>query len=163
MQIRPYQPAEEPILHKLFFDTVHNVNNHDYTQQQLDVWAPEDRDMIAWQKKIRSLGPFVCVTNQQIIGYCDLQTSGYIDHFFCHHKHQGKGVGSALMQHIHQLAAQKNIKQLTANVSITAKYFFIAKGFTVVSKQQIRLKQQVLTNYIMKKDLLLKINKHIGS
>jgi putative acetyltransferase len=47
-----------------------------------------------------SINPFIAETDGVIAGYSDLQSSGLIDHFFCHHNYQGCGVGKALMSHI---------------------------------------------------------------
>jgi putative acetyltransferase len=47
-----------------------------------------------------SINPFIAATDGVIVGYSDLQSSGLIDHFFCHHNYQGCGVGKALMSQI---------------------------------------------------------------
>jgi GNAT superfamily N-acetyltransferase len=47
-----------------------------------------------------SINPFIAATDGVIAGYSDLQSSGLIDHFFCHHNYQGCGVGKALMSQI---------------------------------------------------------------
>ena len=39
--IRPYQMGEEPLLRELFYHTVHNVNQRDYTLEQRNAWAPD--------------------------------------------------------------------------------------------------------------------------
>lgn len=45
MKIREYKSADCLETMRLFFDTVHTVNRADYTQEQLDAWAPEDRQV----------------------------------------------------------------------------------------------------------------------
>ena len=95
----------------------------------------------------------MCVKEQRIVSDGDLQPSGYIDHFFCHHQYQSRGVGKALMAHIHTLAKHKDITQLSADVSITAKAFFESKGFKVVKQQAVPTRGQVLTNFKMIKVL----------
>jgi putative acetyltransferase len=61
-----------------------------------------------------------------------VQKNVYIDHFFCHYQYQGIGVDPASMAHIHTLAKQQGITQLSADVSITAKEFFEAQGFNPI-------------------------------
>ena len=46
MEIRAYTPADCQRTAALFYDTVHAVACRDYSQEQLDSWAPEDRDQI---------------------------------------------------------------------------------------------------------------------
>lgn len=153
MEIRAYHLGEELEMWQLFKQTIHHVNARHYSQQQLNAWAPSIFDKILWCKKFANLKSFVCVHKEKIVGYSDLQKNGYIDHFFCHHKFQGEGVGTALMVHIHILANQQNINQLSADVSITAKPFFEAKGFKVVKQQAVRIRGQVLTNFKMIKEV----------
>ena len=153
MHIRQYKAGEEAQLWALFYHTIHQVNTQDYTEIQINAWAPKQVDMESWITKTQGRSPFVCLSNQQIVGYSDLQPNGYIDHFFCHHEFQGKGVGSALMRHIEQLAERQNIQKLTADVSLTAKGFFEHRGFEVVSNQQVSIRGQWLSNYKMQKNL----------
>jgi putative acetyltransferase len=153
MHIRQFQPGEEPQLWALFYHTIHQVNIQDYTEIQINAWAPKQVDMQSWIIKTQARSPFVALINQQIVGYSDLQPNGYIDHFFCHHEFQGKGVGRALMQHIEQLAKRENIDKLTADVSLTANPFFAHMGFEVVNNQQLSIRGQLLNNFKMQKNL----------
>ena len=154
MKIRAYHLGEEQKIWQLFHDTIQHINAEHYSQKQLHAWAPPLFDQSLWSKKLAKLSSFVCVKEEKIVGYSDLQQNGYIDHFFCHHQYQGVGVGTALMVHIHTLAKQRGITQLTADVSITAKLFFEGKGFKVVKQQDVLIRGQILRNFKMLKPLL---------
>jgi putative acetyltransferase len=149
MKIRAYHLGEEHEIWQLFNQTVHHVNAQHYSNKQLDAWAPAVFDKKLWRDKLAMLNSFVCVKEEKIVGYSDLQPSGYIDHFFCHYFYQGQGIGTALMAHIHTLAEKQNITQLSADVSITAKSFFEFNGFKVVNHQAVPIRGQVLTNFKM--------------
>jgi len=153
MKIRDYHLGEEHEIWQLFNQTIHHINSQHYSQKLLDAWSPAVFDNTLWSNKLAKLSSFVCVNEEKIVGYSDLQPSGYIDHFFCHHQYQGRGVGKVLMAHIHTLAKHKDITQLSADVSITAKAFFEAKGFKVVKQQVVPTRGQVLTNFKMIKVL----------
>ncbi|WP_339721516.1 GNAT family N-acetyltransferase [uncultured Paraglaciecola sp.] len=153
MKIRAYHFGEEHEIWQLFYQTIHYVNVKDYSQKQLDAWAPRSFEQLLWRDKLAKLGSFVCVNSQQIIGYSDLQNNGYIDHFFCHSQYQGVGVGTALMAYIHTLAEQRSITHLSADVSITAMPFFENKGFKIVKQQAVQIRGQILGNYKMIKSL----------
>jgi putative acetyltransferase len=84
----------------LFFKTIHTINIRDYTSDQVSAWAPDNFDMSVWKSRMSSINPFIAETDGVIAGYSDLQSSGLIDHFFCHHNYQGCGVGKALMSQI---------------------------------------------------------------
>ena len=149
--IRPYQPGEEPLLRELFYNTVHNVNQRDYTPEQRNAWAPAQYDENAWAMRLLESEPFVALDNDTIVGFADVQNDGYIDFFFCHHAYQGKGVGKALMQHILKTGKRYGVNRFYANVSLTAKPFFQHYGFTVLTEQQKQVRDVVLTNFLMEK------------
>lgn len=100
-----------------------------------------------------SINPFIAQINGVIVGYSDLQSSGLIDHFFCHHSYQGSGVGKALMSHIFEKGKDRGINRFHSEVSITAKPFYEHFGFLVVKEQSFEVRGQKLTNYIMEKTI----------
>ena len=149
MEIRKYQQGEENEIWNLFYNTVHQVNIKDYSVEQVNAWAPKDMDLETVYKKIKEIDPYVVLLDNQIVAYADLQENGYIDHFFCHHDYQGKGVGSKLIEKLIQVARQKRIKLLSADVSVTARPFFESKGFVVQEKQCVTRRGQGFTNFKM--------------
>ena len=149
MLVRKYIRGEEPLLWNIFFNTIHSVNIRDYSLEQINAWAPVNLSSEVWCTKIESINPFVAVVDGQIVGYADLQSSGYIDHFFCHCKFQGIGVGKTLMCRILEEAKSKSINELYSDVSITAKPFYEKMGFVVKKEQKIQVRGEELTNYQM--------------
>ena len=153
MNIRKYKPGEEAELWRLYFHTIRNVNLRDYTWEQVRAWAPEHYDEANWRARMQGIDPYVCICDNQVVGYADLQPSGYIDHFFVHHQWQGRGVGKRLMQTIEAEALRRNLSHLSADVSITARPFFESRGFAVVATQRVDLGAATLTNFKMTKAL----------
>jgi len=153
MEIRAYHLGEEHEIWQLFHCTIQHINAQHYSQKKLRAWSPAEYDKEVWTEKLARLCSFVCVSDDKIVGYSDVQKNGYIDHFFCHHQYQGKGVGTALMTHIHTLAKQQDMTQLSADVSITAKPFFEINGFKVVKQQAVPTRGQILVNFKMIKAL----------
>ena len=151
--IRDFQEEDAQTLWALFFNTVRNVNRRDYTEQQVKAWAQEGFDSQLWLKKMLSIQPFVAELNSVIVGYSDVQPSGLVDHFFCHHEYQGQGVGRALMTHVLKQAEAKGLNRIYSEVSITARPFYEHMGFTVVNEQQIEVRGATLTNYVMERHL----------
>ncbi len=101
---------------------------------------------------MKGLSPFVAEIDGVIVGYTDLQVSGLIDHFFCHHEYQGKGVGKALMNHVFKVGNSRGIKRYFSEVSITARPFYEHFGFKVVQAQEMEVRGQKLRNFVMEKD-----------
>ena len=153
MKIRNYRAGDEVSLREIYYHTIRRVNIQDYTAEQVKAWASDELDETMWREKIEGIRPYVVEHEGKLIGYADLQEDGYIDHFFCHYAWQRRGVGSLLMQKIHDEAHQRNIQRLYSNVSITAKPFFKAKGFEVVKEQSVLIRGQVLKNFNMQKHI----------
>ncbi|MGD1503574.1 GNAT family N-acetyltransferase [Vibrio harveyi] len=149
--IRDFREQDAPILWALFYNTVRNVNRRDYNEQQLKAWAPDEFDSEIWLQKMTDIHPFVAELDRVIVGYSDVQSSGLVDHFFCHHAYQGQGVGRALMAHVFKQAKEKGLTRLYSEVSITARPFFEHMGFSVLKEQQVEVRGAILTNYVMER------------
>ncbi|MDJ0751526.1 MAG: GNAT family N-acetyltransferase [Woeseiaceae bacterium] len=147
--VRRFRTGDEETLHRLFFETIREVNRKDYTEEQVRAWAPEDYDAGRWSARIRSLNPFICEIDGEIAGYADLQPSGYIDHFFVSRRFQRQGVGSILFDQIEREARATGLEILSADVSITAKPFFEHFGFKVVERQRVTMNGVALDNFRM--------------
>lgn len=153
MIIREFREQDAPILWALFYNTIRNINLRDYTERQVKAWAPDEFDAQLWLKKMTAIQPFVAELDGVIVGYSDVQPSGLVDHFFCHHEYQGQGVGRALMTHVIKQAEAKGLDRIYSEVSITARPFYEHVGFTVVNEQQIEVRGAKLTNYVMERHL----------
>lgn len=148
MQLREYMTSDCDQLAELFFQTVHSVNAKDYTKEQLDVWATETVDLKEWNESFLKHHTVVAVENNEIVGFGDIDDSGYLDRLFVHQDHQGEGIASAICDELEYSASGKKI---TTHSSITARAFFEHRGYRVIRKQTIIRKGISLTNYIMEK------------
>ncbi|MCG3767326.1 GNAT family N-acetyltransferase [Vibrio cincinnatiensis] len=151
IEIRKYQESDALDLWAIFYHTVRNVNLRDYSQAQVEAWAPDGFSSEIWQQKMNLLSPFVAEIDGKIVGYSDLQENGLIDHFFCHHEHQGQGVGRQLMEHVLRMGELQGITRFYSEVSITARPFYERFGFNVIQEQTIEVRGQKLCNFVMEK------------
>ena len=149
--LRRILPGEEASVRQLFYDTIHQINCRDYTKQQIEAWAPFTYDKNNWHKRIHSNDTYVVIKDGQIVGYSELKSDGYIDHFFCHYQFQGQGIGDLLMKNIHNLVAARKINRLYTHASITARPFFERYGFILEKSQQVLIRGQLLTNFVLSK------------
>lgn len=145
MFIREYQSSDCEELTKLFYNTVHTVNAKDYTEEQLDAWATGQVDLNKWDQSLREHYSIVAVENEMLVGFGDIDKSGYLDHLFVHADYQGKGVGTMICNQLEQ-AVSGNI---ITHASITARPFFEKRGYRVVKEQQVERQGVFLTNFEM--------------
>ena len=151
--IRAFRDDDPPALQEVFYSAIHGTASADYTQEQIEAWAPAEVDAGRWAERMRGIAPFVAEEAGRIVGYADVQADGYIDHFFVAAAAGRRGVGSALMRQIHATAAERGIGALYSQVSMTARPFFEHWGFTVEAEQQPITRGVTMTNYLMRKAL----------
>jgi putative acetyltransferase len=155
MNIRPAALADAPQIVQIFFQTIHTVNTRDYTIDQVKAWAPSVPDPDAWAaRKFPTRMTIVADDDGTIAGFGELEPNGHVDCFYCHHEYQRRGVGSAILARLEEHARTLGLTRLFAEVSITARPFFEARGFSVVQQQTIVRRGVTLTNFVMERCLL---------
>lgn len=147
MEIRRYNRTDLAEIINLFHDTVHNVNIKDYTQEQADVWAPETIDTEKWHKTLSEHHTFVAVKDSIIIGFGDIDDSGYLDRLYVHSDYQRQGVATLLCNILESVVETGMI--IRTHASITARPFFEKRGYRVVKDQLVERNGIFLKNYIM--------------
>ncbi len=149
--LRDFQPGDEPALRAVFASAIHGTARRDYSQRQVDAWAPRDHDADAWAARVRGLAPFVALVDDHIVGYADLQPTGYIDHFFVAAEAGGQGVGGMLMRRILARAAELGLRELSSDVSLAAQPFFARFGFEVVEHRVVDVRGVQMHNAAMRR------------
>lgn len=147
MEIRRYKESDCAALAELFYNTVHQVNARDYTQEQLDAWATGRLDMEAWDASFREHYSLVAVDGGEVVGFGDIDETGYLDRLYVHAGRQGEGIASAICVLLEQAVEGK----ITTHSSITAKPFFEKRGYAVVKRQEVERRGVLLTNFVMEK------------
>lgn len=142
--IREFAEGDEAVLFEVFRSAVHLVACEDYDSDQLEAWAPADYDLAQWRQHIRRIRPFVAERQGLVVGYADLQPGGTIEHFFVSGRHPGQGIGLRLMQHLLERATERQVTELRADVSLTARPFFARFGFVVTEQRAPRRRGVVL-------------------
>lgn len=147
MIIRTYQSSDLKILVKLFYDTVHFVNSKDYSKKQVDVWASKTLDLVKWDQSLKEHYSLVALIDGKIVGFGDIDQTGYLDRLYVHYQYQGKGIAKAICSQL-----EKNVNgKITVHASITAKGFFEHRGYQVIKKQEVKRQGISLVNYVMEK------------
>lgn len=152
MQLREYITSDCEQLAKLFFQTVHSINAKDYTKEQLDVWATGNVDLNEWDESFEKHHTVIATDNDKIVGFGDIDSSGYLDRLFIHKNHQNEGIATAICD---ELESSVNGKKVITHSSITAKSFFEKRGYKVKKEQTVVRKGISLTNFIMEKEMNL--------
>ncbi len=150
MIIREYRPSDCKYLTELFYQTVHSINAKDYTDEQLNAWATGNVDMEEWNQSLSEHFSLVTMKDGIITGFGDIDRTGYLDRLFVHKDYQNQGIATAICE---KLELAFGVSKITTHVSITAKPFFLHRGYSIIKEQQVIRSNIPLTNYIMEKTL----------
>ena len=148
MKLRPYESGDWPALARLFYDTVHTVNGRDYTPEQLAAWADGQVDLSAWDTSFLAHHTLVAEEDGVILGFADMDGSGYLDRLYVHKDRQSQGVASALCDALEDACPAA---VFTTHASLTARPFFEGRGYRVLRRQTVIRHGVALDNYVMEK------------
>lgn len=148
MLIKSYEKEFFIDICTLFYETVHSVNAGDYSESQLEAWAPKDNDYSHLKTALEKNWTLVAIEDGVIIGFADIEDTGYLDHLFVHKDYQGKGVATALCN---EIEAKGNFNEIETYASITALPFFEKRGYKVVREQIVEIRGEKLKNHVIRK------------
>lgn len=149
MWIRRYEPEDLGQITALFYDTVHAVNAADYAPEQLDAWADGAPDLDRWNGSLLAHHSLVAVEGRDlIVGFGDIDATGYLDRLYVHKDRQGLGIATALCDRLERAV---DAPVLTTHASITARPFFEGRGYRVLREQRVERHGVQMTNYVMEK------------
>lgn len=149
MRIRRYEPDDLSQIITLFYDTVHTVNAADYSKEQLDAWADGAPDLDRWSRSLLEHHSLVAVESDDlIVGFGDIDGTGYLDRLYVHKDRQGLGIATALCD---RLEGAVDAPLITTHASITARPFFEGRGYRVIREQQVERHGVWMTNFVMEK------------
>ena len=154
MLVRTHRVSDLPGISRLYYDTIHHINCHDYTREQVDAWAPAVPDVAFWKERFKKYRVYVAEEDSHIVGFTELAATGHIDCFFVHQEWQRRGVGTRLMGRLMATAGKEKMLRLFAEVSITAVPFFRDREFVVLRENEtirrnVKLKQFSMERWLM--------------
>lgn len=151
MILRNYEHKDCDEIYKLFYDTVHSINAKDYSKNQLAVWAKKGIDSKIFCKSFIENYTIIVEENRKILGFGNVDDSGYLDMLYVHKDFQHKGIATMIVSKLETYTLQNNIQSIKTHASITVRPFFEKRGYIIIKEQQVIRDNIYLTNYIMEK------------
>lgn len=146
MLIRPYKSSDCSELVLLFQNTVRTINARDYTSEQIAVWAG-NVDLKHWDKSLQEHYSLVAEIDGRIVGFGDIDSTGYLDRLYVAANYQRQGIATALCNNLEATVHG----DITTFASITAVPFFKQRGYQVVAPNTVWRNGVSLVNYKMLK------------
>lgn len=118
--------------------------------QEINAWATGCVDMQEWDASFLRHLTYVALEYDWVIGFGDIDETGYLDRLYVHKDFQGRGITTALCN---RLEKETGANIITTHASITARQFFEKRGYRVIRQQAVERQGMFLTNYVMQKFL----------
>ena len=154
MHIRPYRPADAPALATLYARSVRHFGPRAYSAEQVDAWAAT-----ACPEKMAARcadGRTVLIAegaDGPLLGYGDMEADGHLDFLYAAPEGEGRGVGSALLAALEDVARRQGSVRIFVEASEIARPLFERRGYTLVGRNDFDVGGVPIHNYRMEKSL----------
>jgi putative acetyltransferase len=152
--LRPYLPTDARRCAVVFRSSVEELAEEDYSEAQCEAWAARADDEAAFAKGLAGDLTLVATHEGEIVGFASLKGDTHVEKLFVAPEYARQGVATALMDALTKLAQARGAKELTGDVSDTAKPLFDRLGFESVKRNLILTGEEWLGNTSMRKSLV---------
>lgn len=152
--LRPFLPADAMALRELFAQSIEELTQDEYDEDQRVAWASAAMDADAFRQRLAQMLTLVVHVEGEYLGFAALQDNKTIDMLYVHPYYAGEGVGTALVSALEKIAAARGASELSVDASDTAEPFFERLGYVPVQRNSIPRDGQWLSNTTMSKRLL---------
>ena len=155
--LRPYLPADAPLLAEIFRASVEELTGDDYDPAQQRAWAAMADDEEAFAKRLGGALTLVAMTEGAPVGFASLAGGEKIDMLYVHPAATRHGVAALLVDALEKLAAGRGAKRLTADASDTSLGFYEHHGFVPMQRNSVRYHGEWFANTTVEKKLETKV------
>lgn len=153
MLIRPYKSDDLDEIVALFRRSVRELASCDYTDQQIEAWAPETSEPPGWSQRLATELVLVCEIEGRVAGFAGLEKNGHLDLLYVHPEYAQRGVGSNLCGYLEKWANRNKIVRVFTEASVTARPFFERRGFRAIREQTMLVQGVRISNFYMERTL----------
>jgi putative acetyltransferase len=151
--LRPFLPADTPVLAAIFAAAVEELTGDDYSEAQQEAWAAVANDEDAFGKKLASELTLIATLQSAPVGFASLKGKDHIDMLYVHPGAAGQGVASMLLDALEKLAGSRGAKSLYVDASDNAQAFFAKRGYLARQRNSVTVNGEWLANTTMQKTL----------
>ncbi|MBH5366999.1 GNAT family N-acetyltransferase [Bradyrhizobium glycinis] len=150
--LRPFLPADVPILAAIFAASIEELTGDDYSEAQQEAWmaAAEDEE---FGKRLASDLTLIATLEGSPVGFASLRGNDHIRMLYVHPAVAGQGIATMLVDALEKLAGSRGAQSLSVDASDTAEGFFAKRGYTAQQRNSVTVNDEWLANTTMKKTL----------
>lgn len=150
--LQPFLPSDTIELVDLYAQSIEELTQDEYTEDQRLAWASQAEDAEAFAERLGEMVTLIVNVDGQYAGFGSLKDNATLDMLYVHPYFARQGVGAALADALERLAASRGAKSITVDASDTAEEFFERRGYVAQTRNAIPIDDELLSNTTMKKD-----------
>lgn len=150
--LRPYRPADAPVLADLYARSVRHYGPRAYTLAQVAAWAATANAADTAERC--GDGRRVLVAQDDagvVLGFGDLEADGHLDFLYVAPEAEGLRVGSLLYSALEAHARQLQVPRIFVEASELSRPLFERRGFQMLRRNDLTLGGVAIHNYRMEK------------
>ena len=151
--LRPFLPADTPVLAAIFTAAIEQLTGDDYSEAQQQAWAGVADDEEQFGKRLASELTLIATLQNSPVGFAALKGADHIDMLYVHPGAVGQGVATVLLEALEKLAGGRGAKSLTVDASDNATEFFARRGYVAKQRNTVTVNGEWLANTTMQKTL----------
>src|SRR3954469_1639863 len=151
--LRPFLPADAPVLAAIFVASIQELTSDDYSEEQQEAWAAAADDEASFGKKLASELTLIATLQGSPVGFASLKGNDRLEMLYVHPSAAGQGVGAMLCDALEKLAGARGATGLLVDASDTAVEFFRKRGYVAQQRNSVSINGEWLANTTMKKEL----------
>jgi putative acetyltransferase len=156
LALRPFLPADAPLLREIFRDSIEELTSDDYTEAQQEVWASVADNVADFGKKLSARLTLVATMEGSPVGFASLEGKDKIDMLYVHPAATGQGVGAMLVDALEKLASSRGEVKIVVDASDSARGFFEKRGYVAQERNTVLVGDEWLANTTLHKQLAAK-------
>ncbi|MGC2712623.1 MAG: GNAT family N-acetyltransferase [Pseudolabrys sp.] len=156
LALRPFLPADAPLLREIFRDSIEELTSDDYTEAQQEVWASVADNVADFGKKLSARLTLVATMEGSPVGFASLEGKDRIDMLYVHPAATGQGVGAMLVDALEKLASSRGEVKIVVDASDSARGFFEKRGYVAQQRNTVLVGDEWLANTTLHKQLAAK-------
>ena len=151
--LRPFLPADTPLLAAIFVAAIEELTGDDYSEAQQEAWAAAAEDEDKFGKKLAGELTLIATLRNSPVGFASLKGADHIEMLYVHPSAAGQGVGAMLIDALEKLADARGAKVLSVDASDNALDFFKKRGYVAQQRNSVPRHGEWLANTTMQKAL----------
>jgi putative acetyltransferase len=153
LAMRPFLPADTPLLLEIFRASVEELAAEDYSDAQIEAWLSAADDEASFGKRLAAHLTLIATLDGSPVGFASLKGADGIDMLYVHPAAIGQGAASMLIDALEKLAAARGVTKLKVEASDTSEDFFRRRGYVATQRNSVLRGGEWLANTSMEKTL----------